>query len=400
MSLLVLSATDVDEIAATFTLDELQYLMAQVFARLSSSSAGLQGLDSGISMPPRISLQTDSHTTLFMPAHIGPLPFAEKASGSSGSSGDQLVKTAIKVVSVPTKDSSKGLPSTTLMLDENTGSVKAVINSRKLTALRNAASSLLSTNLAGPAEPRSIVVFGAGQQIDAHLDLHLRYFASITTCTIINRTLNDRAISLRVKMASRFPHLQINLISSTSHTDDSTQNRNLLEHAVKSADIIICATSSTDPLFPSSWVKNGCHIILIGSYKPTMREIDKALVLRSIPSQIRDKYISKPFPILLVDSREACSHEAGELIDAQVTPSQMTEIGDIIPKNSNNTLSRDSYLDLQPRSSDIEDGYEGPVSIFKSVGIGLQDVVIASAIFEKTHRLGRKFGTLVQNYDI
>lgn len=258
--------------------------------------------------------------------------------------------------------------------------------------------SLLSTSLVGPAHPRSIVAFGAGQQIDAHLDLFLRKFTSITTCTIINRTLNDRVVSLRNRLASRFPHPEINMVSSNANPDSLT-HPNLQEQILKSVDIIICATSSTEPLFPSSWVKNGAHVILIGSYKPSMREVDKALVLRSVPSQIPLKYASKPLPILLVDSREACSHEAGELIDAQITPSQMTEIGEIIPMNENHVVPRESYLNLEPSSSGINAGFDGPISIFKSVGVGLQDVAIASAIVDKACSLDGDIGIKVHDYD-
>jgi ornithine cyclodeaminase len=46
--------------------------------------------------------------------------------------------TAIKIVSVP-KGGSDGLPGTTLVLDEVSGKVRAVINARRLTAVRNAA---------------------------------------------------------------------------------------------------------------------------------------------------------------------------------------------------------------------------------------------------------------------
>lgn len=253
----------------------------------------------------------------------------------------------------------------------------------------------------GPTQPRSIIAFGAGQQIDVHLNLHLRQFATITKCTIVNRTLNARAVSLRERLATRFLHLDINLLSSNADANDinSVQQLSLLEQTLRSADIIICATSSTTPLFPSTWVKNGTHVILIGSYTPSMREVEKALVLRSIPSQISLNNPTKGLPILLVDSREACSHESGELIDAKITPLQMTEIGEIIPKNEANVVSRESYLSNLKPPGEIRAGFDGPISIFKSVGVGLQDVAIASAIVDKACSMEGIIGTRIQDYD-
>ena len=120
MSLLVLSLSDVDAITSTFSPHDLQLLMADVFALISSKGP--------VSIPPRIVIPTLHHTALFMPAHIG--------SNSMFALGGI---TAVKVVCVPAESDPRGLPGTTLVLDEVTGAVKAVVNSRNLTALRNAA---------------------------------------------------------------------------------------------------------------------------------------------------------------------------------------------------------------------------------------------------------------------
>jgi len=168
---------------------------------------------------------------------------------------------------------------------------------------------------------------------------------------------------------------------------------------VRLADIIICATSSEEPLFPAPWVKTGAHVILIGSYKPTMREVDTALILRSVQaSPNRDVE-----PRLLVDSRAACLHEAGELIDAQIKAEQLTELGELIPIDTNGQVSPERYNELLSVTRPRHDvpGFDGPVTIFKSVGVGLQDVAIASAIVAKAVSLGEKtkIGTVIPHYD-
>lgn len=254
--------------------------------------------------------------------------------------------------------------------------------------------SLLSTGLVGPSDPQTLVAYGAGQQIASHLDLHLRHFPSISRCIIVNRTLNERALSLKNALTSTFPQVDISLLASNVDLP-------VVESFVKSADIIIAATSSTIPLFPSSWVKTGTHVILIGSYTPAMREVGKDLILRSTQSFPEDGSVSM-CPKLLVDSREACLHEAGELIDAHIKPEQMTEIGELVPMDEHGQVALIPYHELlsEKRARIHKLDFAGPVTIFKSVGIGLQDVAIASAIVDKALLFGeKKIGTVIEDYD-
>jgi ornithine cyclodeaminase/alanine dehydrogenase-like protein (mu-crystallin family) len=142
----VLRASDVDQILRSTSPQELLSLMALVFARLSAHSAqasssaqpSTTSSTSAIStsaistsapplaMPHRLSVPTASHTALFMPARLAPFG------------------TSIKVVAVPSPTSSsdikaKGLPASTLVLDEKTGAPRALINASALTAVRTAA---------------------------------------------------------------------------------------------------------------------------------------------------------------------------------------------------------------------------------------------------------------------
>lgn len=137
-----------------------------------------------------------------------------------------------------------------------------------------------------------------------------------------------------------------------------------------------------------------------------MQEVDKTLILRALsgessPTTETDE--STSIPTLLVDSREACSHEAGELINAAVKPEQVTEIGELVPTDEYGNLSMEAYLQLlsvQTTRSAREKKFDGPVTIFKSVGVGLQDVAIASAIVDKALSLGdKKIGISIDGYD-
>lgn len=135
MSLRVLSGANVERICAAFSPVDLQCLMAQVFHAVSNSSAADVGKGaSSVQVPHRTTIETNTHNILFMPARLAGHP---TASGSDPPLTGQ--GTSIKIVSVPKKSDPRGLPGTTLVMDEITGSVKAVVNARTLTALRNAA---------------------------------------------------------------------------------------------------------------------------------------------------------------------------------------------------------------------------------------------------------------------
>lgn len=131
MTLLVLSSSVVDRVVSKFTPHELVDLMAKVFIDLSASSKAQQGAAKGIVIPHRSTISSHNHHALFMPSRLAP-----------------LAGTAIKIVSVPTANAppdvkAGGLPASTIVLDEKTGEVAAVVNARKLTPLRNAASKCL-----------------------------------------------------------------------------------------------------------------------------------------------------------------------------------------------------------------------------------------------------------------
>jgi ornithine cyclodeaminase len=256
---------------------------------------------------------------------------------------------------------------------------------------------LLSTSLTITNNtPRRIIAFGAGNQIEAHIDLYLRFLPGMQNCTIVNRTVNDRFKSLINRLSSSFPKVQFTPLENTPAATE-------VEEAVSSADVIICATSSTVPLFPSRWVKAGTQIVLVGSYTPDMHEVDTDLVKRAT-SRHFEGHESNVKPFLLVDSWDACSKEAGELIKANIVRDDVRELGELLPRDPSGRLDF-AHLNAillskqtsEPVIVDCEPDFTDPVIIFKSVGIGLQDVAIASAVVQKAEELG--VGTIVDGYD-
>lgn len=195
----------------------------------------------------------------------------------------------------------------------------------------------------------------------------------------MNRSSNERVNTLAQRLRALFPTVTITVLARSEGHDTETQ----LQAAVSAASLIICATSATVPLFPAVWVRTGTHVVLVGSYTPAMREVERALVLRAVGTPSR----------LLVDSREACAIEAGELIDAGLGPSQVKEIGECV-----NLQSGDVRLGTVSCPGIEEARDHGPITMFKSVGVGLQDVVIACAVVERAEKM--EIGTRIPNYDV
>lgn len=211
----------------------------------------------------------------------------------------------------------------------------------------------------------------------------MRFFPQVVEkCTVVNRTLNDRVQRLVGRLSQSFGNVQFSSLAG--------DNKPQVEEAVQSADLIICATSSTKPLFHSSCVNAGTHIILIGSYTPEMQEVDAGLIKRSLLDRG-----------LIVDSKEACFKEAGELIRAQVVPNDLLEIGHILPVDETGNLALETLKfrlneRVQSGTNQVAD-FNGPVTLFKSVGIGLQDVAIGAAVVSKAEELC--IGHIIEDYD-
>ncbi|KAG0260892.1 hypothetical protein BG011_001546 [Mortierella polycephala] len=330
--------------------------------------------------PQRVNLETNSHTTLVMPSRIDTLT------------------SVIKVVSIPKQDSKNGLPGVTLVMDNNTGEPRGLVNARLLTAIRTAAGSALATRaiFSTPSKknkgstPLTLVVFGSGAQAKAHIQLLTHVLPQITTVIICNRTL-PRALDLLTELQPQYSNkIEISAFSmstgeskgASSSLSSGQQPKDQLKRIVQSADIICTCTNSLEALFPGEWVKPGAHINMVGSFKPHMHEVDQTLIKRAFT---------------VVDAQNECQEEAGELILAIKESGYdgiLTELGQIFDEQGQlNASALPSQFSSLPSSIDCKESSSqttGPhrdVSIFKSVGIAAQDVAITSLVLDKAETM-------------
>jgi thiomorpholine-carboxylate dehydrogenase len=117
-----------------------------------------------------------------------------------------------------------------------------------------------------------------------------------------------------------------------------------LEAAVRDADVVVTATSAREPVLKGEWLKPGAHVNAVGASRPDWRELDD--------SAMRN--------VVIVDSYEGARNEAGDVILSGVTP--FAELGEII-----NGTKR-----FEP----------GKTTIFKSLGMAVEDVAAAKLVYE------------------
>ncbi|WVQ91417.1 hypothetical protein IAS59_005215 [Cryptococcus gattii] len=369
MSLRILTGSQVDGILTKLPLHPALESQANVFRAFTRQAKGVtndqQGAAASIQTPHRLTVNSDDFSMLFMPSRA---PTA--TTGQIDQGEKEQTTTACKIVSVPSAGSAEGLPASTIIMDEESGKVKALINARKLTALRNACGSAVFLSLFPPAATKHLLLFGSGAQCLSHALLFLRLH-SFSQVTFVVRSINQRSQSSASAIESQFPAAKVALAMHSSPSDELSQ-------LVSTADVIVTATSSLTPLFDSSPTcpKPGARVIMIGSYKPEMHEIDQALMKRAAK--------------VVVDSRKACQREAGEIIDAgkQVAGGAgLVELGELLGDTG---LPGEAV-------KDSGDTFEKEVVIFKSVGIGIQDVAISKVVLEQAEI--NSIGTVIEDYD-
>lgn len=304
---------------------------------IEAMRSGFSQLSSGeANVPVRGQLASSDGTTLLMPAYLG-------RTGDLGA----------KVVSVFPRNRERGLPAVqgvVLLLDAGSGAPLALMDGTELTARRTAAGSALSADLLSDERASILALFGAGAQARAHV-WALSAVRSIREIRIVSasgtsaRRLADDLVAGTSSGRSRGPSIRV------------TQDR---RGALRGADLIVAATTSTRPVFDGSHIDPGAHVMGVGSYRPDMQEVDVTTVLRSR---------------VVVDSREAAWKEAGDLIvplrAGLIEKSHVAaELGEIVNG------------DLPPGP----DGHE--LTFFKSVGNAAQDVAIASAALSTARKLG------------
>ena len=283
-------------------------------------------------VPLRTALDVPRHNglTLFMPAYLA--------------ADDQM---AVKIVSVFNDNPAKGLPlihALVVVVDATTGAPVAVMDGTYLTALRTGAASGAATDLLARQDAHTVAIFGAGAQGRTQLE---------AVCAVrpikaawVYDVAPERATAYAAEMSRRLS-LPVKVAASSSE-------------AVRQAGVVCTATTSTIPVFADADVQPGTHINAIGAYTPQMQEIPAETVLRAQ---------------VVIDHHEASLAEAGDLL---------------IPLRRGLMTEDHIYAELGEIVAGLKPGRVSPeeITLFKSVGVAVQDVAAASAVLAVAQRLG------------
>ena len=296
---------------------------------------GFRRLASGyVVMPQRMATAIEPHQGIYltMPCFVG---------------GDPGTVT-VKVVAVYGQNPARfGLPTIQgllLLYDAAAGRALALMDAEHVTAMRTGAVSGVATKVLARADAHIVTLFGAGPQAHAQLEA-VCAVRDIRRCLLVTRT-GSRDAAFAQTMSEQLG------IEVTPTRD--------VRSAVEQADVICTATNSEAPLFEGVWLRPGTHINAVGSFTRTMCELDAETVRRSR---------------VFVDSHTAAQSEAGEIVQAMAA-------GAIAYSHVAGELGGLLQGDVAGRSSAAE------ITLFKSVGLALQDAVTAARVYARAIAAG------------
>jgi alanine dehydrogenase len=230
------------------------------------------------------------------------------------------------------------------LLNPATGQIYSLQDGSTLTALRTAAVSAVATELLAAPSASQLALIGSGRQAHEHAR------ALLAVRPLKKITIHSRSAVHARRLADRLER----------ETDLTVEVADSPEAAVKQADIVVLATASREPLVSTLDFKAGTHVNAIGACRPGYCELD---------------FRSRVGLRIFVDSHRACELESEELRLAlsrqEIVNSEIiSELGDVV---------------ADPKSGRL---HARDVTVFKSVGLAVQDVAAAHHFYSRARAQG------------
>ena len=229
----------------------------------------------------------------------------------------------VKIVTFYPSNADRGIPTHMAMIflvDPETGSPLAVMDGRLITEMRTAAVSAAATRLLAPEDARVLAILGSGVQARSHNEALglVRHFQEVRVWSRVQNHAEKFAEEIGGKAMSA-------------------------EAAVKDADVVVVATSSTTPVLQGSWLKPGSHVNAVGACRPDWRELDDDAMAN----------------VVFVDSKEAAMKESGDLILSGANI--YAELGEALARKVDSRCEE--------------------TTIFKSLGMAVEDIAAAMLVY-------------------
>lgn len=251
----------------------------------------------------------------------------------------------MKVVTFFADNAGKNLPAilaTIHLYSAGTGKLIAVMDGTYLTAIRTACASAMATRALANAETPVLGVLGSGVQARAHI-------------RALGRVRKFERIKIHSRAEESARRLKDELAAEAGAAIEVAESA---EAVARAADLLVTVTAAQEPILQSGWLKPGVHINAVGSHRPDLREIDAATMRRAR---------------IFVDSRAAIMAECGDVLlaikDGAIAAGDASvEIGEVLAGNKPGRTRPDE------------------ITLYKSVGIAVQDVAAAELVYQKALR--------------
>lgn len=299
--------------------------MREAIEAMESAFIQLAIGDAKLPLRTTVAIDAEEALTLTMPAYLS----KDKTLG-------------LKVVSIFPHNLSHGKPSINgliLLLDAKTGEPQALMEAGYLTALRTGAISGLATNYFACDDASHVAILGSGVQAYTQLEA-VTAVRPITHVSVWSRHI-EHARAFAKKLEGKY--------DVHAHASVAT--------AVVNADIICTATGSQEPFIDFQDLAPHVHINAIGSHSRLMREVSNETLNRAI---------------VIVDQLEAVLAESGEIISAV----------------ENNMLKKESIIEIGPWLLNKKDNFKECLTVFKSVGLAIQDLSVAQVVHKNAMNQG------------
>lgn len=247
----------------------------------------------------------------------------------------------IKIVTVTPGNADRSLPAVMgiyLLNDWQTGAPLALIDGPMLTLRRTAAASALGASYLAREGAERLLMVGTGALAPHLIEAH----AAVRPIRRVQVWGRTAAKAEAVADSVRRDGLEVEVAED-------------LEAAVRGADVISCATLSREPLVRGEWLQPGVHVDLVGAFTPEMRETDDEAIRRAR---------------VFVDTRAGATKEGGDIV-------QPLESGALEARDIAGDLFELTRGERPGRGGDAE------ITLFKSVGTALEDLVAAQLVVER-----------------
>ncbi|WP_376788434.1 ornithine cyclodeaminase family protein [Thermoflexus sp.] len=230
-----------------------------------------------------------------------------------------------------------------LLFDIESGALVALIEADVLGRLRTGAATGLATRYLARPDAQRVGMYGAGRQAATQL---------MAVCAVRDIT-EARVYSPTRERREAFAHRMAETLGIPVHAADRP------EAVAEGADILITITSAREPVLRGAWLRPGVHINAAGSNAWIRRELDEEAIVRA--------------DLIVIDSRDQGKMEAGDFLEplerGRLPWDRIHELKDVVAGRVRRT-----HLD--------------EITLFKSLGIALEDVAVAALVYERARAHG------------